>query len=113
MKGFRWAPIVLGLAVVLGSAGARPQDAAYVPEWQAKAGGHQEFDVASVRENKESITGTVVNVPIGPEDAFLDTGGVFTARNIPLVTLIAFAYKNTTGQREAFRASLPEWALTT
>lgn len=94
-------------------AAAAPQETGYVPEWQTAAGGHQEFDVVSVRENKDPMAGSSMNVPYGPEDAFHDTGGVLSAKNVPLVMLIAFAFKNTTGQREAFRASLPDWVLTT
>ena len=36
----------------------------------------------------------------------------FKAVNTPLLTLISFAYKITTSQRDVFRASLPEWVMT-
>ena len=76
-----------------------------------------EFDVATVRINKSGPPeqgGDAVfsNVPMGPEETFRDTGGVFSARNTPLIKYISFAYKVTTSQREVFRASLPGWAMT-
>jgi uncharacterized protein (TIGR03435 family) len=77
--------------------------------------GKLEFDVISIRENKTGRDGSGddprVNVPDGPDDTFRDTGGVYSAVNMPLNRFIAFAYKITTSQRAAFRASLPEWAL--
>jgi hypothetical protein len=75
-----------------------------------------EFDVASVRANKtgfgEGRDPQRVNVPVGPEETWRDSGGVFSAQNVPLVQMISFAYKVTTGQRAVFRASLPEWTQT-
>ncbi len=73
-----------------------------------------EFDVASIRQNKSGAPDAggdpeFANVPMGPEDTFRKTGGVFTTRNTALVKFISFAYKVTTSQREVFRASLPEW----
>ena len=79
--------------------------------------GKLEFDVASVRQNKSGLPGaggdeSSVNIPMGPEATFRNTGGVFSATNMPLNSFISFAYKVTTSQRAAFRASLPDWALT-
>jgi uncharacterized protein (TIGR03435 family) len=76
-----------------------------------------EFDVASIRQNKSGPPENggdqpTVNIPNGPEDTFRNTGGVYSAVNMPLNSFIAFAYKVTTSQRAAFRASLPDWALT-
>jgi uncharacterized protein (TIGR03435 family) len=82
-----------------------------MPDWQIAAGGKLEFDVVSVREDKNPDDPSSVNVPYGSEDAYTNTGGVFSAKNWPLVHLIAFAFKNSTSQRDAFRASLPDWAL--
>ena len=80
-------------------------------EWETAAGGHLEFDVVSIHPVKDSDEPSSVNVPYGPEDAYTDTGGIFKATNWPVIHLIAFAYKNSTAQRDAFRASLPDWAL--
>jgi uncharacterized protein (TIGR03435 family) len=82
-----------------------------VADWQAAAGGHMEFDVISIHPEKDPDAPSSVNVPYGPEDTYTDTGGVFSARNWPVVRLISFAFKSNTGQRDAFRASLPDWAI--
>lgn len=79
-------------------------------DWEAKAGGPQAFDVISIRPDPNDDDPPSVNVPYGPEDTYTNTGGVFRATNWPVVRLISFAYKTTTGQRDAFRASLPDWA---
>lgn len=80
-------------------------------EWETAAGGHLAFDVISIHPNKDPDTPSSVNVPYGPDDTYTDTGGLFTAANWPVRALIAFAFKNTTSQRNAFQASLPDWAL--
>jgi uncharacterized protein (TIGR03435 family) len=80
-------------------------------DWETAAGGHQEFDVISIHLDRNGDDDPSVNVPYGPEDTYTNTGGVFRATNWPVVRLISFAYRTTTGQRDAFRASLPEWAV--
>jgi uncharacterized protein (TIGR03435 family) len=85
------------------------------PAWQAAAGGHQEFDVVSVRPNKSGSPWDgggdkmVMNVPYGPDDNYVVTNGVLSAKNYPLLNLIVFAYKVPTAQGEALLASLPVW----
>ena len=88
-----------------------PPQLEQVPDWQVAAGGHQEFDVISVHPHKNPDDPSSVNVAYGPEDNYTNTGGVFSAKNWPVVSLISFAFKTTTGQRDAFRATLPDWAL--
>jgi hypothetical protein len=68
-----------------------------MPEWQVAAGGKLDFDVVSVRENPNPDDPSSVNVPYGPEDAYTNTSGIFSAKNWRLVSLIAFAFKNSTG----------------
>jgi uncharacterized protein (TIGR03435 family) len=80
-------------------------------DWEAAAGGHMEFDVVSIHPEKDPDADSMSNVPYGPDDNYSDTGGVFRATNWPVIHLISFAYKNTTAQRDSFRASLPDWAL--
>jgi uncharacterized protein (TIGR03435 family) len=84
---------------------------------QTKPAPKLEWDVASVRQNKSGPPESggdhqSTNIPMGPENSFRDTAGVFLARNTPLREIISFAYKVTTGQRDVFRASLPDWVLT-
>jgi hypothetical protein len=77
--------VALALALVAAGsawlvAQAPKRQAAPVPAWQTAAGGHQEFDVVSVRQNKsgppwqggEQMT---MNVPCGPDDNFVTTRG--------------------------------------
>jgi uncharacterized protein (TIGR03435 family) len=88
-----------------------------VPAWQTAAGGHQEFDVISVRQNKSGPPWSggdqmVMNVPYGPDDNYRVTGGSLSAKNYPLLNLIVFAYKVPTAQGAALFASLPDWTNT-
>jgi uncharacterized protein (TIGR03435 family) len=85
--------------------------AGQVADWEKAAGGHMEFDVISIHVEKDADANSSVNVPYGPEDTYSDTAGVFRATNWPVFRLISFAFKNNTGQQNAFRASLPDWAL--
>jgi uncharacterized protein (TIGR03435 family) len=95
---------------------SRPQwQSAPVPAWQEAAGGHQEFDVVSVRENKSGDPWSggaqmVMNVPYGPDDNYRVTGGILTAKNYPLINLLVFAYKVPTAQGQVLFDSLPAWA---
>jgi len=84
------------------------------PAWEAAAGGHQQFDVASVRQNKSGMPWAggdqmVMNVPYGPDDNFRETNGILSARNYPLLNLIVFAYKVPSAQGQALLASMPVW----
>lgn len=83
-----------------------------VPAWQRAAGGHREFDVASVRENKSGNPWSggaqmVMNVPYGPDDNYRVTGGILSAKNYPLINLLVFAYKVPTAQGQVLFDSLP------
>jgi len=107
--------LLIALALLIVSLHAVAQSsvtpvANYVPEWQTAAGGHQEFDVASIHENKNQDGPSSINVPYGPDPAFIPTGGVFRTQNWPLWQLIVFGFKLTTAQREQMIASLPDWA---
>ena len=50
-----------------------------------------------------------MNVPYGPDDNFVTTHGILSAKNYPLLNLIVFAYKVPTAQGEALLSSLPLW----
>src|SRR5271169_2483828 len=51
-----------------------------VPQWQTDAGGKMAFDVASVKPNKSNDP-AVSSFPMGPGDAFVPSGGRFSATN--------------------------------
>lgn len=51
----------------------------------------------------------MMNVPYGPDDNYIVTHGVLSAKNYPLLNLIVFAYKVPTAQGQALLASLPVW----
>lgn len=70
------------------------------------------FDVASVRQSRSGDEEVSSNVPLGPGNVYAATGGVLTARNFPLVTYLAFAYRMTDAQLESIRAQAPGWAET-
>jgi bla regulator protein BlaR1 len=71
------------------------------------------FDVASVKANAAPMgpDTTSANVPMGPGDYFGPTGGLFSARDMPLFNYITFAYKATSNDAKLLRDQLPKWAL--
>lgn len=95
---------------------ANPSAAAQgkVPDWQVAAGGKAEFDVASVKPDNAAPSRETVNsnVPLGPQDAFTPTGGLFRATNFPLFQYAIFAYKLTPNQVQSVLSQLPKWAKT-
>ena len=48
--------------------------------------------------------------PLGPGDAYAETGGRFLATNYDLLTYISFAYELTSAQRSTLAKQLPSWA---
>ena len=93
--------------------GEKPrQELPAAPEWEKAAGGHKEFDAATV---KPSAPGgrEAANFPLGPGDIYSPAGGTFSARNIPLFAYITFAYKATANQTILLRSRVPDWVLTT
>lgn len=111
-------PAALALFVLMAAARAAaqpapsPSQSAPAPAWQIAAGGHLEFEVVSIHPDGNADDPPRVNVPFGPDDAYYKNGGVFLATNWPVFRLISFAFKNTTSERQVFRASLPGWAGT-
>jgi uncharacterized protein (TIGR03435 family) len=64
------------------------------PDWQTAAGGKMAFDVASVKPNK--LHGQAnSNVPLGPGEMYSPNGGLFSAKDNPLLVYIMFAFKVT------------------
>ena len=75
------------------------------------------FDVASVRQNlagedAQGANSPHVNFPIGSDDAYYDTGGVFSATNLPLISFLIFAFKITNNNRQVLLDSVPDWVST-
>jgi uncharacterized protein (TIGR03435 family) len=100
---------VLSAGVSLLTAGFLQAQTAAPPQGSALA-----FDVASVRQNlagedAQGANSPHVNFPIGSDDAYYDTGGVFSATNLPLISYLIFAYKITNNNRQALLDSVPDW----
>jgi len=75
------------------------------------------FDVASVRQNlggedAHGANSPYVNFPTGSDDAYYNTGGVFSATNLPLSSYLIFAFRITNNNRQALLDSLPDWVKT-
>src|SRR3954467_2473533 len=62
------------------------------PQWQIDAGGKMEFDVASVKRDTAEVSPATrtANMPLGPQDAFTPTGGLFSANNRTLEAFVIF-----------------------
>jgi bla regulator protein blaR1 len=108
--------VVLGLANVLLTAqttsgeilSARPNA---MPAWQAAAGKHMEFEVASIRLGEPGKF-TPPNIALNIDDESIATGGRFFA-DFPLPVYVEFAYKLmlTREERETTLAHLPKWVV--
>jgi uncharacterized protein (TIGR03435 family) len=85
------------------------------PAWEKAAGGHLEFEIASVKEDPPNSSGGRVmpasNVPLAPGDTFSPTGGLFQATHWPLIAYISFAYKLQPGQLQSVNSDLPKWTM--
>jgi uncharacterized protein (TIGR03435 family) len=93
--------------------------------WEQAAGGKQQFEVASVRESKSdgpsssnfSLDNGNAYFVVGKDDALSPTGSLFSAKNLPLMRYIAFAYKLNGTQElalrfdyyEGLKLHTPEW----
>lgn len=67
------------------------------------------FDVASIRENKSNEK-PYMNFPLNPQPQYNHTGGLLSARNVPLLQLLVFAYAKSMFQIQELRDQLPDWA---
>jgi uncharacterized protein (TIGR03435 family) len=79
--------------------------------WAQRAPARVSFEVASVRANP-SENQVSSNVPIGPGDNYSKTGGRLSARDLPLINYILFAYKVTGDQPASVESQLPGWVMT-
>ena len=112
LSPFRSAGRIFLLGLVLVARPSVPQSSGSAQQTEVQK---LEFDVASVRQNKSAPASTAnepaSNVPLGPGDVYLPTGGELTASKFPLLTYVAFAYRMTDGQLESFRAQVPAWVI--
>ena len=107
------APVLVGIA---NAPAIRAQSDSGVPQWQAAAGGHMAFEVASVKLLKPGSFGRDLSFRLDAGAGFTHprTGesphGRFSAA-FPASTFISFAYKLmlSPDQKEAMLARLPKW----
>lgn len=119
MKLFLFAITCAALAPALWGQSKAPTNApvyaptaqAAIPDWQTKAGGKLQFEVASVRLNPGPPEPS--NFRLSPDDAYANTGGLLNA-DFPLATYIEFAYKiwPTREQWQTMYAHVPKWVQT-
>ncbi len=78
-------------------------------DWQKAAGGHMQFEVASVRVDTGEFKPP--SFPLSADDSFTDTGGLFRA-DFPVIVYIQFGYKLalTREQTNAVLDKMPGWA---
>ena len=70
-----------------------------------------EFEVASIRENKAGGRSTA-NIPLDRGSAYFPTGGILSATNQSLVSLLIFSYKIEISEfRGGLMSHLPSWAV--
>ena len=70
-----------------------------------------EFEVASIRENKAGGRSTA-NIPLDRGSAYFPTGGILSATNQSLVSLLIFSYKIEISEfRGGLMSRLPSWAV--
>jgi uncharacterized protein (TIGR03435 family) len=86
------------------------------PDWQKAAGGQQEFDVASVREDKTgapshsnfSLDNGNAWFTVSQKDVLAPNGTLFSASSLPLLRYVTFAYKLSGTEELALR--MDYWA---
>ena len=111
------APIALAALIAIAPQTSSAQSAIAPPQstapqaaaWQTAAGGHMEFEVASIRRS-EPGTFLRPNMVLNAEDTPVPTGGTFVA-NFSLLIFIEFAWNlmPTREQENAMVAHLPGW----
>ena len=109
------AVLVVAVAIASDSTAALHAQSA-APDWQKAAGGHQEFDVASVREDKTgapshsnfSLDNGNAWFTVSQKDVLAPNGTLFSAISVPLLHYITFAYKLSGTEELALR--MDYWA---
>jgi uncharacterized protein (TIGR03435 family) len=102
--------VCVALAAIVAVRALNAQEAV-APDWQTKAGGKMEFEVASVREDKGPFVPP--SFALSPDDAYLANTDALNA-DFSLSTYIEFAYKLwlTSDQRHVLYDPLPKWVTT-
>ena len=87
-----------------------PGAAAQPPAWQTAAGGHLEFEAASIKPSPPDAQPRA-NFGLNIDDEPLPPGGLLSASDMRLSVYIEFAYKVflTREQEAAMTAHLPKW----
>lgn len=99
--------LAVGFAVLIGL-GELPRASAQsaTADWEKAAGGKMSFEVASVKPG--SREGGHSNIPLTLGSSFAPVGNLMSV-NVPLRTLIGFAFKLSVGQTHFFMPGLPDW----
>jgi uncharacterized protein (TIGR03435 family) len=126
-RGLRHSSVCLILLAGLTTPGAVGLLRGQSPEasWEKAAGGKQQFEVASVREDKSggpsssnfSLDNGNAYFVVGKDDVLSPSGSLFSAKNQSLLRYIIFAYKLNGTQELALRfgyfkgleSKVPEW----
>lgn len=82
--------------------------AAPTPQWEIDAGGKMAFEVASVKRSGLPDPAYRTNFPLTLGSNFGSVGNLMSA-DVPLRTLIGFAFKLSVGQTRFFMPGLPDW----
>jgi uncharacterized protein (TIGR03435 family) len=107
-----WRLVAFGFVVVVIAPVCLAQSPVQVQSSMTDAPHKLQFEVASVRENKSGGEATST-FPLDPGDAYSPAGGIFSATNQSVVTLIIFAYKMKISESfGGLMRSLPSWAVT-
>lgn len=84
----------------------------HLRDWERAAGGHMEFEVASLKQNVSGSNGASENFDMGSSDRLAHPGGLFVVSNRPLSVLVIFAYKLSSPEAQVLLERLPKWAKT-
>ena len=119
------AAILIAAALSMPGLNASLRAQSATPDWEKAAGGKQEFDVASVRQDTAegrpysnfSLDNGNAWFTVSKQDALAPNGTLFSAKNQTLLHFIVFAYKLSGAQELALRFDfyagfglhVPEW----
>lgn len=100
--------ILLTFAPARSQSASTSQGAQQAPQWEIDAGGKMAFDVASVKRSAMPDPSYRTNFPLTLGSNFGPVGNLMSA-DVPLRTLIGFAFKLSVGQTRFFMPGLPNW----